>query len=310
MIELREGVELAPYTTFKVGGPAKKFVIVKNIEELQEALTLAMQNKWPVFILAGGSNIIVSSKGFDGLVIKIEILSKIVSNNRIISGSGAMMSDLVSMATTQGLSGLEWAGGLPGTLGGAVRGNAGCFGSEIKDIIDMVISVDRTSGQVISRSARQCQFSYRSSIFKEKDNEVIVSISLKLGKGDPGKLQKIAQEHIDYRLKKHPMEYPSAGSVFKNVPVSAAPDDVAEKYKSYIKSDPFPIIPAGKLIADAGLAGLKEGGAEVSDKHSNYIVNKKNAKPEEIVTLIKAVRKAVREKFGIVLEVEQHIVGF
>lgn len=310
MIEVREGVELAPYTTFKVGGKAKKFVVVNNIEELREAFDLARQSNWPTFVLAGGSNIIVASGGFDGLVIKIEIGSKILSKNRIICGSGVTMAELVSMAADSSLAGLEWAGGLPGSLGGAVRGNAGCFGSEIKDVVETVISVDQTNGQTNSRSARQCRFDYRTSIFKEKDNEVIISVSIKLRRGISEDLHKIANSHVEYRQNKHPMEHASAGSVFKNVLVSTAPHDLAKKYRANIKIDPFPVIPAAKLVADAGLAGLKEGGAEVSDKHTNYIVNKGNASAEDIVKLIRAVRRAVREKFGVVLEVEQQLVGF
>lgn len=310
MLAVQDGVALAPYTTFKVGGAAKKFVVVRNIEELTEALHLALQQNWPICVLGGGSNVIVSSAGFNGLVIKVEIGSRIISKNRIISGAGVPMSDLVALAVTNNLAGLEWAGGLPGSLGGAVRGNAGCFGSEIKDCVETVISLDHTNGQTVTRTARQCQFGYRNSIFKERENEIIVSVSLKLTRGDRAKLQKVVDEHIAYRQAKHPMDLPNAGSVFKNIPVQTLPAQLVKTYEAHIKQDPFPVLPAARIIADAGLAGHSVGGAAVSTKHTNYIVNQKNASPEDIVELIKSVKSAVRDKFGITLEVEQQLIGF
>ena len=310
MIEIRNDLPLAPFTTFKVGGTARKFVKVSNIEELQQALEYSRQEKLPIFILAGGSNLIVSSKGFDGLVIKAEFSSQIISHYRIISGSGVTMAAIVSASIESGLSGLEWAGGLPGSLGGAVRGNAGAFGGEIKDIVESVVSVDLLSGKTIARNNRQCNFGYRTSIFKQKAGEIIVSVSLKLRQGDTIELKKIANSHITYRQDKHPMDMPSAGSVFKNIPVEGLVDDVKEKYKSFIKTDPFPVIPVAKIIADCGLAGRKIGGAQISEKHTNYIVNTGKTTPEDIVELIKEARRVVRKKFGIILEIEQELVGF
>lgn len=307
MTRIEESIPLAPLTTFKVGGTARFFVSVQSVAELQQALVTARGKKWPVIILAGGSNVIISDSGFNGLVIKLEIGGVEINGQRLTAGAGADMKELVGRSATEGLAGLEWAGGLPGSFGGAIRGNAGAFGGEIKDSIVSVTSVGVTTGQISTRTNTECEFRYRSSIFKEV-SEVIVKAIVQLSKGEPKSLDRIVKDHIRYRMERHPMNYPNAGSVFKNTPIGKIPPEHLPKFKDSIKTDPFPVVPTARIIAEAGLTGLTVGRAQLSTKHSNYIVNLGGATASEIVELIGIIRQTVRDKFGLELELEQQVI--
>jgi len=309
MIIIDENVPLAPLTTLKVGGPAKHFARVSTIQDITEALERAEQNHWPIFILGGGSNIIFSDKGFDGLVIKCDMDElDIRSDGTIIAGATVPMGKIVAVAGERGLGGIEWAAGIPGTIGGAVRGNAGAFGGEIKDIIKEVTYIDTDSKKAIALSNADCLFGYRDSVFKKRGG-IIVFVKLKLiPNQDPQEIKKIAQEHMQYRAQKHPLEYPSAGSIFKNVSVSEVPEQYLDGFKDSIKNDPEPVVPAAKIIAEAGLSGTKVGDAEVSSKHTNYIINKGDATANDVISLIQKVRETVKSKFDIDLSPEPQIV--
>lgn len=308
-LKIEQDVQLKEFSNFKVGGPADFFVRAADIDDLKEALIFARERNLVVFILAAGTNLVISDEGFRGLVIQIAIDSWRFDGETLISGASTMMSQLVEASIENGLAGLEWAGGLPGTFGGAIFGNAGCFGAEIKDIIGSVTSVEIASGRKIVRSNKECRFIYRGSIFK-KVEEVIVEASVRLKPGDKTKLRQIADGHISYRQARHPIEYPNAGSVFKNVAVEKIPLKIRSQFRDFIKTDPFPVVPAGKIIDDAGLKGYRLGDAQVSKKHCNYFINLGNAKAADIVALIRYTQKTVRNKFGIELELEQRLVGF
>jgi UDP-N-acetylmuramate dehydrogenase len=271
-----------------------------------KALQTAVKAKTPVFILSGGSNVLFSDKGFDGLVVHVKSSGVSIKGTRIFADAGVSMASLVRTAAVRGLAGLEWAGGLPGTLGGAVRGNAGAFGGEIKDVIVFVRAIDG-KGRVRMFSKNQCRFSYRSSIFKQK-KYVVLSVALGLQKGDTKELSRIARSHVRYRKERHPLEYPNAGSVFKNCDAAK----LSAKWKKYfadkIKQDPFPVVPTAVLIAEAGLKGLRIGNAEISKKHPNYIVNLGGCSAKDIVALIARVKKLVYKKFGVRLEEEIQFV--
>lgn len=300
---LQKNIPLKQYTTFNIGGPAKYFLVVKKESELLSAIALAKKLKVPVFVLGGGSNLLVSDKGFSGLVIKIELKQiRRLPGNVVESESGATMKELVNFAIKEELAGLEWAGGLPGTFGGAVRGNAGCFGSEIKDVIASVKALD---SRLVLRdlSWKQCHFLYRSSVFKKKGWQVI-SATVKLKPGKKEELRKLANDKIAYRKKTHPMEFPNAGSVFKNVPVKSLSKKFKEHFADKVKQDPFPIVPTAWLIIDAGLTGKKIGKAQISTKHSNYIVNLGGAKAKDVLGLITFAQKVIKKKYGVMLEPE------
>lgn len=305
---IQENMPLAPYTTFKLGGQARWFCLVKTIDELKSALAFAKEHRLEIFILAGGSNLIVSDDGFDGLVVKIEIDGYRFEGTKLIAGPSTEIETLVDQSTKRGLAGLEWAGGLPGTFGGAIRGNAGAFAGEIKDAIISVKSLT-TDGRIIDRDNGQCQFEYRGSLFKYAD-EIIIEGTMQLKPGRQEELEKVASDHRDYRRQRHPLELPNAGSIFKNTPVEKVPVEVLPQFKDVIKTDPFPVVPTAKIIADAGLAGERLGNMQVSTKHTNYMVNLGDGQASDLVELIKKVKRVVKEKFNIDLEVEPQLVGF
>ncbi|MCL5004331.1 MAG: UDP-N-acetylmuramate dehydrogenase [Patescibacteria group bacterium] len=313
-----QNVPLKQLSHYKIGGDARYFFEAKNVDDLIKAIKKQRQLETPLFILAGATNVLINDKGFDGLILKIQN-SKINpltgGQNEIIKAeAGTLMSDLVNFAIENNLSGLEWASGLPGTLGGAIRGNAGAFGGEIKDVVEEVVSLDISQKipKIIKRKAEDCDFEYRSSIFKKNpQKEIIVEATLKLRKGDKKEIEERTNQNINYRLSNHPMEYPSLGSTFKNVLISQINNNISinqllnqRKSALIIKNDPLPVIPAAFLISEAGLKGISVGGAQISPKHPNFIVNVSNATGDDVENLIQIVKNEVRKKFEIELKEE------
>lgn len=312
----RHDVLLKDYTTYKIGGPAKYFSEVTDENDLREALAFAKEKRLSLlFLLGGGSNLIISDSGFDGLVIKPQALRLTIHDSSVEAGAGISMPELVKRTTERGLAGLEWAGGLPGSLGGAIFGNAGAFGGEMKDVIKSVRAAHLTNyeARIMNYENAECEFSYRSSKFKREDNYVILSAVLQLQMGEASDLIRLAQEKIDYRKNRHPLEFPNIGSIFKNISepelvkklLTKLPEleaDVNDKWHGKI--------PTAVLIQKAGLAGKQAGGAQISEKHANFIVNKQNAKAADVVALIKEIKQTIKEKFDIDLEEEVRYVGF
>lgn len=299
---MKNNVILAPHTTFRIGGPAKYFFIAKTAENIIEAFRTAKKFRLPFFILGGGSNLLISDQGFNGLVIKILNTKYKILNTKMYADAGVDFPKLVKETTKRGLAGLEWAGGLPGTVGGAVRGNAGAFGGEVKGSIVEVECIDE-KGRVRKLSNRQCRFGYRSSIFKEKE-WIVVSATFKLRQGNPGTLTHIAHDHIRYRKERHPLEFPNAGSMFKNCDFKKIPRALHKFVQPALKTDPFPVVPTAFLIAQAGVKGLRVGKAQVSEKHPNFIINLGGAKAKDVRLLMKKVKHAIKKRFFIDLEEE------
>jgi len=310
--ELKTNVLLTNYTTFRIGGRTKYFFIARTKEDLIKAILTAKKYNLPFFILGGGSNVLVSDQEFPGLIIKMQnstssfILKKTGKNFHLYAEAGVLVSALVWKTGKKGLKGFEWAGGLPGTLGGAIRGNAGAFGQEIKNNIVFVEALDNNLKQrKLLRS--QCQFGYRSSLFKKK-NWIVLAAMFKLSKGDKKEIQKIARDHIIYREKRGHFEYPSAGSIFKNCDYKKMPKKIQKIFEEVIKKDPFPVIPAAAVIDKAGLKGFRLGDAKVSEKCPNFIVNLGKAKAKDVKKLIKLIKQKVKNKFKIVLEEEIELI--
>ena len=305
-MEIRRGVPLADYSNYRIGGPAEYFSEAKNEEEIREAIRFATENNLSIFILGGGTNILFSDEGFPGLVLKIENKGVSVQGNRLIASAGEPLMNVVVKSLDAGLAGLEWAAGIPGTVGGAVRGNAGAFGGEMKDTVFSVRTISVKTGEEKMRSNEESEFGYRDSIFKRGGDEIIIDIDLVLNlrSGDEAKLK--AQEYLEKRRAKHPTTKPNAGSVFRNVDARGLSEE--EKKKYIVKNDPFPIIPAGYLIENAGLKGVRIGGAEVSPAHANFLVNENNATAKDIRELIAFVKEKVKEKYGFDLEEEIQII--
>ena len=254
-MKFRKNVPLKNYTTFKIGGPAKYFFEAKRKEELIEAIKLAKKLELPFFILGGGSNLLVSDKGFDGLVIKF----------------GQPLSSYVS-------KGLEWAVGIPGTVQGAVYSNAGAFKKSIKDVVKEVEVFDTKTEKIKNFKSKDCKFGYRDSIFKKNKNLIILSVKIKSKKSNRKKIK----QYLDYRKKTQPLNFPSAGSIFKNP-------------RGFFAAD---------LIERCGLRGKRIGKVKISEKHANFIVNLGNGKAKDVKKLIKLAKQKVKSKFGIVLKEE------
>lgn len=306
---LQENVLLKDHTTFNIGGPAEYFFVAFTKEELLKATQLAKNFGLPIFILGGGSNLLVKDRGIEGLVIKVESQDDYsLKGNVLSSNAGVELKKLVELSVLHSLKGLEWAGGLPGSLGGAVRGNAGAFGGEMKDSIIEVEAFDQDF-VVQKLSHEQSHFSYRSSLFKEK-NWVVISATMQLAEGNKEELEAVMNSHINYRKERHPLELGNAGSIFKNMDVKAFSKGWQEKLVNVVKNDPFPVIPTAYLIAEAGLKGKTIGKAQVSEKHPNFMVNLGGATAQDVLELIDIVKKAVKEKYQIDLETEVQIIGF
>jgi UDP-N-acetylmuramate dehydrogenase len=312
-MQFQENVPLAQYGNYNIGGPAKYFVEVRNEKELQEALVQANSLNEKIFILGGGNNLLISDKGFNGVVIRLLIGGiELQKDGNILVGAGTLVRDFLTFTTLYSLSSWAWAGGLPGTIGGAIWGNAGAFGGETKDSVVNVVSMD-LQGKRIERNANQCNFGYRTSIFKEQEQrgvkEIIVSATFKLSAGKRDEIEKEIQEHILYRKTRQPIEQPNIGSMFKNIPVDKVPKDTLERFKSVIKNDPFPILPVAALTSEAGLKEYRVGDAMVSPKHPNFIVNLGKATSNDVKAVMEQIKKVNKEKFGVDLEQEVIFVG-
>ena len=301
---IKKGVSLKEYTTFKIGGPAQYFLEVKTKQGLIEAIKKARNYGVPFFILGGGSNILVSDEGYKGLIIRIKNQESRIKNIRqrskiIEAEAGILLSQLVKMAFKSGLTGLEWAAGIPGTVGGAIRGNAGAFGLSMADILKTVEALDAEEMKVRNFKNEECKFGYRDSIFKSKKNLIILSVILQLKKGEKQEIGKKIQEYLEYRRRIQPLSFFSTGCIFKN----PAPE------QSSVRGKPFRFF-AGELIEKCGLKGKKIGRAQISERHANFIINLGGAKSRDVIELISFVKKKVKEKFGIELEEEIQYLGF
>lgn len=310
MLDLKKNVVLAPYTNFKVGGPADLFFEAKTKEEILEALEWAKENNTLIYILGDGTNLIVSDKGFRGLILKIGNKGiEFVSDYKARVEAGTLMPDLVSELANKSFKGLAWAGGLPGSFGAAVRGNAGAFGGEMKDSIFEVEAINFQTLEIKKFSNNECNFDYRMSIFKT-DNWLVLSAILQLKQGNKEELLNEIEEHKAYRKAKHPIEFPNAGSIFKNCPTDWFKPGVFEQVKSHIKTDPFAVVPTAFLLDQCELKGAIVGGAKISEKHPNFIVNFNNAQAKDILDLIALMKQKVLEKFGVKLQEEVQYLGF
>lgn len=293
MVTIRENVPLAPYTYFKIGGPARFFAEARSEEELEWALDFARQQGVPFWILGGGSNILIADEGLPGLVVLVRIggiefmslPAGQAGSNLVRVGAGVTMARAVAASVEHELTGFEWAIGIPGTIGGSVRGNAGCFGGEIKDVVESieVLEIPNSKFQIPNL---KCQFAYRESIFKHDLSLIILSATLKLKKGNPEESRKLIAKYAKERTQKQDIGEKCAGCIFKNF---------------------SPEKPAGLLIDTAGCKGMRVGNAMVSEKHANYFVNCGGASAEDVLVLADQVKKRVREIYGIALEEEIQI---
>lgn len=274
---------MSRHTTFKVGGPCSILVKISEVEQLKKLLPYLVKENIPYFFLGNGSNILVSDKGFDGVVITYsQTLTEDVEaeGDKIIAGGGVLLSKVAKKALDASLTGFEFAAGIPGTVGGAMVMNAGAYDGEMKQIVESVEVVD-TEGNLRVLSCEEMEFGYRTSILK-REPFVVTKVTFKLEKGDSTVIKEKMDDLAARRREKQPLEYPSAGSTFKR------------------PQGHF----AGKLIMDAGLRGYQVGGAKVSDKHCGFVINAGDATAMDVYNLMEDVIKEVQEKFQVTLEPE------
>ena len=274
------------HTTFRIGGPANLYIAPKA-DQVADIVKLCRQFGVPFFVIGNGSNLLVGDKGFDGVVIEVgRNASEIeITGDCIEATAGATLAAIASKAAGAGLTGLEFASGIPGCLGGALVMNAGAYGGEMKQVVTKVCCLTK-EGEVITLTGDEMEFGYRHSIVIEKEY-IVLSAQMRLQHGVEEEIRKTMRELNEQRVAKQPLQYPSAGSTFKR------PEGCF----------------AGKLIMDAGLAGYTVGGAQVSEKHCGFVINIGGATAMDVRTLMEEVSRIVREKFGVSLEPEVKMVG-
>lgn len=280
---------MSKHTSFKTGGPADFFVVVENEEELKKIIEYVNKENIPLFVIGNGTNILVTDKGIRGIVVKLKLQDILVEEEKneifIQADSGVPVIKLAKIAKEYSATGLEFAAGIPGTLGGAIRMNAGAYGSEMKEIIKSTTYID-LKGNIKTISNDEQKFSYRNSIFS-KLNVIILKAKIQLKKENIENIESKMNENIKSRNEKQPIDKPNAGSTFK-------------RGTNYITA---------KLIDECGLKGYKIGGAEVSKKHAGFVINSGNATSKDILELIDYIKKEVKEKFNVTIEPEIQIIG-
>lgn len=281
-------ISLSTLTTYKTGGIAKLVVYPNNINNLKQMLKLIHKYNIKYFILGKGSNTLFSDKEFNGVIIKLDKLNNFkIKQTEIYVESGMILSKLVQASVKNELTGLEFAIGIPGTIGGAIYMNAGAYGNNMSNIVKSVIVLNEKF-QIKEIPLEKLKFDYRYSIFQDNKNLICVAANIKLEHGNHDEIASKIKENLLKRKNSQPLEYPSAGSVFRN------PEG------NY----------AGKIIEELDLKGKNIGGAEISTKHANFIINKNNASSSDILKLIKLVQKEVKDKYKIDLKLEQQLVNW
>lgn len=285
--QVKTGEPMEMHTTFRVGGPTDYFVLPETKEELRDVVSLCKREDMPYYILGNGSNLLVSDKGYRGVIIQIfKSMNKIrVDGNCIYAQAGALLSAIASRALEKSLKGFEFASGIPGTLGGACVMNAGAYGGEMKQVLRQVTVLD-AEGNIAVIPSEELEMGYRTSVIA-KEGHIVLEAVIELKEGDEKEIRELMEELKNKRVEKQPLEYPSAGSTFK-------------RPEGYF---------AGKLIQDSGLRGFSVGGAQVSEKHCGFVINKDHATAADIAELMRRVSECVEEKFGVALEPEVKRLG-
>jgi len=307
MLDIRENEPLAPLTTFNIGGPARYFVLARTREDVREAVRWATERSLRFIFFAGGSNVLVPDRGLDVLVIAVASKEAVWNGTTLTADAGCDLLTLIGQGAQKGVGGWERLAGIPGTLGGAVRGNAGAFGSEIKDFIRQVEALDTRTGSEKEFSREECDFAYRHSFFKDNPEWLILNATLTLQPVAPEESESRAEETIREREKRHLQNVQAAGSYFMNPVVPPEVQNMFEKEKGVASREGR--VPAGWLIEKAGMKGVTVGGAIASLQHPNYIVNTGNATAADVLALAERIKKAVREMFGVELKEEAAVLA-
>lgn len=309
-MEIQENTSLKPYTNYKIGGNARYFIEAKAQKDILEAFDWANKKDINVFVLGYGTNIIVSDDGYKGLVLFMNNSEYDIKGEKIVAQAGVELDKLVKESTKMGLKGLEWAGGLPGSVGGAVYGNVGAFEGEIKDVLLSVIAKD-PENKIVTMSQSECEMNYRESIFKKQDGWIILSAEFQFKKGDSEQLTQKAEDLREWRRTKHPIEYGNCGSVFKRIPVESIDKKIFDSHPDITGAVREGKVAIAYFIDQCGLKKYRIGGIEVSEKHPNFLVNiDGNGRAEDFIILVSIIKHKVLERFGVFLEEEIEYIGF
>lgn len=280
-IEIRENEMMKAHTTFKIGGPADIFAVPDTVEKFCASIRIARKYGSPVFVLGKGSNILVLDCGIRGVVVSTEKLSNVkVDGTKMVCECGVSLTYSAIAAKDNSLAGLSFAYGIPGSVGGAVYMNAGAYGGQISDVVFKTTYYDAVKDEICECTDHK--FGYRESIYKENPEFYVISAEFQLKKGDSTEIKAEMDDYMERRRSKQPLEFPSAGSTFKRYPGHFT----------------------GQLIQECGLKGKRIGGAEVSEKHAGFVINRDNATCEDVLELIKYIKAEIKNKYGFEIECE------
>jgi UDP-N-acetylmuramate dehydrogenase len=313
-MKITENESLAKHTVFKIGGPARHFIEPQSHEEIREAIQFAKKAGEPWVILGAGSNVLVSDEGFPGTVIHPKNGMVRVTDSSITVDAGVPMARVVAEALAHDLRGFEWAIGVPGTLGGSIVGNAGCFGGEIKDVVESVEIFNSETEETKTMSNVECRFGYRDSMFKHEGRQLVIfSAAIRLKKGERAPGQELVKQYTAARFAEQDIGAQCAGCAFKNIGwerVREGHTVFKERFPEAKESAAIPGIATGSLVDALGLKGYAVGGAKISERHGNFIVNTGNATAKDVRAVIEHVKKEVRDHYHIELEEELRYIGF
>ncbi len=310
--QFKEFEPLAKHVNFRIGGPANYFVEARSTQDLVDAVKMARELSLPYFILGGGSNTLVSDEGYQGLVIKAANRNTRIEGDRVTAEAGAISASVARATADKGLRGFEWAVSLPGTIGGAVRGNAGCFGGETRDTLESVKLL--RDDRVIELANEDLQYGYRHSLLKEPEYEhdVVLEATFKLTPGDRAEALALIDKNLAGRKSSQPLGSSSAGCMFKNFEYNSEAEveklfakvEVPEQMKNMRR------LGAGWIIDQLGLKGTRMGDAQVAPQHGNFLVNVGHATAKDIVALISFIKTKARDEYGVQLHEEVQYLGF
>jgi len=311
--KINKEVDLKMKNTFRIGGKAKNYIEVKKKEDLLEVLEYANEENLEVFFMGGGTNLLINDLGVDKLIIKIMNDDINIRGERLDCGAGAALMRVSRTASSRELEGIEWSVGIPGTLGGAIRGNAGAYGVYVGDIIETVEVYDRIKKRFVIFSKNDCQFKYKASIFTTNKNLLIWRVVFRLRKGSNEEIKNKINKYTEHRMSSQP-KLPSAGCIFKNIKLDELEKENQELVNQIRRENELFVkrgmVPVAWLIEQLGLKGHVIGDAKISLEHANFIVNTRNASSEDVIMLISYIKQQVRDKFGIQLHEEIEYLGF
>lgn len=301
---IKENINLANYSTFKIGGNAKFFAIINNIDDLIKAIRFSREKQIPTAIIGAGCNLVINNSGIDGLILKMNMQGVEIKDKTLIAEAGISFSSLVGKSHSKSLIGLEWMASVPSSLGGGIRGNAGAFGGETKDLLKSILVYREDKIQEIDSS--EFEFSYRYSKFKEELNkDIILGGKFELNQGDIKEAQRDVISFITKKRESQPTGFSCSGCIFKNYQKEILDQKILTKYPEIIEFNKKTIIPTGYLIEKVNLKGYQIGYCQISNKHANYILNLENkASYSDLVKLIQLIKESVYKEFGVKIEEE------